>query len=74
MHPKPVLVLDLKQITSNLKKIYIPTLVIIATLSLHADDEVNTVLELKVHLDQPTPTCSDFLVSCFEILIFYTVV
>ena len=41
---------------------------IYVTLSLHAD-EVDTVLELKVHFDEPTPTCSDFLVSCLEMLL-----
>ena len=38
------------------------------TLSLHAD-EVDSVLELKVHFDEPTPTCSNFLVSCLEMLL-----
>ena len=37
------------------------------TLTLHAD-EVDTVLELKVHFDETTPTCSGFLVSCLEML------
>ena len=41
---------------------------IYVTLSLHAD-EVDTVLELKVHFDERTPTCSDFLVSCLEKLL-----
>ena len=48
-------------VTLTIKNSYI-------TLSLHAD-EVDSVLELKVHFDEPTPTCSDFLVSCLEMLL-----
>ena len=83
MRLKPVSVLELKQITGNLTKLlrqcidfchylhfslYVTIKNSYFTLSLHAD-EVDTVLELKVHFDEPTPTCSDFLVSCLEILL-----